>query len=165
MEAVAAHRGWLTTAPGLWLTLRSGGQDGVWMGASIQAANQVQLEIDYGDSSGAPAGLALWQNDTLLRQLDVPLSDGHWRLTVPAIADSFLYVVATQEDGDFAVTAPLYVEGGGEGEVLLNEVLVSPGRDHNGDGAVNSDDEYVGFYNSGKAPMALAGMQLGDERE
>ncbi len=33
MEAVAAHRGWLTTAPGLWLTLRSGGQDGVWMGS------------------------------------------------------------------------------------------------------------------------------------
>ncbi len=132
--------------------------------AIIQAADQVELEIDYGDSSGAPAGLALWQNDTLLRQLDVPPADGHWRLTVPAIGDSFLYVVATQEDGDFAVTAPLYVESGDEGEVLLNEVLVSPGHDHNGDGTVNSDDEYVELYNSGKAPLSLAGMQLGDER-
>ena len=164
MEALAAHRGWLTTAPGLWLTLRSGGQDALWMGSEIEPANQVELEIYYGDRSGEPAGLALWQNETLVRQLDLPAEGGRWRLTVPAIPDSFLYAVATQEDGDFAVTAPLYVRSGDEGEVLLNEVLVSPDRDHNGDGTVNSDDEFIELFNPGKAPMALAGLQLGDDR-
>ena len=76
MEALTAHRGWLTSAPGLRLTLRV--RDGPWMGGAVQPANELHLEIVFGDRSGEVAGLALWQDDKLVRQLDSPPAGGRW---------------------------------------------------------------------------------------
>ncbi len=134
------------------------------MGEALEPANQVTLQIAYGDRSGAVAGLALWQDDQPVRQLDIPPHDGRWTVTLPAVPGSFLYAVATQRDGDFAITAPLVVRDGGGGSVVINEVLPAPGADWNGDGSTNSDDEFIELYNTGDVPVSLAGRQLSDDR-
>ena len=166
MEALAARRGWLTNAPGVWLTLRATGQDtdDAWMGSVIQPANLVTLDIAYGDPYEQPAGLSLWRNDAIVAQLDVPPTDGRWSLQVPAIPGTFMFAVATQADGDFAVTAPLYVQDKGRGHVVINEVLPAPGTDWNKDGEINSYDEYIELYNAGPDPVSLAGWQVTDQQ-
>ncbi|MEZ4865381.1 MAG: lamin tail domain-containing protein [Caldilineaceae bacterium] len=164
LAALQAQRGWIMSAPGIWLTVQATDPQGQrqWMGATIQADNQITLDIFYGDRRGEVAGLAIWQDDKPIRQLATPPGDGHWKLTLPAIPNSFLYVVATQADGDFAVTAPLRVLPAPGGAVILNEVLPAPGHDHNGDGAINSDDEFVELFNPGDQPLSLVGWQLSD---
>jgi hypothetical protein len=109
LDALTQRRGWLTSAPGLWLTLRT--DDGAWMGATVPAAGDLTLHIVYGDRSGQTAGLALWQDGDIIRRLDTPAPDGRWSVRVDALPGNFLYAVATQFDGDFAVTAPLLVVG------------------------------------------------------
>lgn len=164
-DALAHHRGWLTSNPGLWLTLQAQTSDGSrhWMGATLTAANEITFYIDYGDTLGEAAGVALWQDDKPIQQLATPLTGGRWTVTLPSMPNSFLYAVATQADGDFAVTAPFYVlPTTGSEAIVLNEVLPAPGADHNGDGAINSDDEYIELYNPGAQPVALAGWQLSD---
>lgn len=164
-DALVQHRGWLTSQPGLWLTLQAQTTDGsrYWMGATLAAANEVTLYVDYGDAAGAVAGVAIWQDDKPIQQLATPLAGGRWTVTLPAMPNSFLYAVATQADGDFAVTAPLYIlPTGGDAAIILNEVLPAPGADHNGDGVINSDDEYIELYNPGAQPVSLVGWQLSD---
>jgi hypothetical protein len=97
-----------------------------------------------------------------VRQLDLPPPNGRWQVTLPATPGSMIYAVATQLDGDFAVTAPLYVAPAAGGTVRINEVLPAPGADHNGDGEVNTEDEFIELYNSGTAPLLLADYSLGD---
>ena len=160
LGAMAARRGWLTSSPGLWLTLRTG--EGHWMGSEIAPGNEVLLVLAFGDRQGEAMAVALWQDDQLIRQLDLPPADGQWQVSVPAVPGSFLYAVATQRDGDFAVTAPLYVVPEAGGSVIINEALPAPNADHNGDGEINTGDEFVEFYNPGTAPFALAGWQLYD---
>jgi hypothetical protein len=160
MDALAQRRGWLTSSPGLWLTLRT--SNGEWMGSTIAPANELSLQLFYGDSSGESAGLALWQGDHLVQQLDLPPSDGRWSITLPAAPGGMLYAVATQLDGDFAITAPLCVAPAEGGKVLINEVLPAPGADHNGDGQANTDDEFIELFNSGSAPLSLVGYSLAD---
>jgi hypothetical protein len=166
-EALQARRGWVTTSPGLWLTMQAETMDGqrIWMGNWLAVANQVTLHIAYGDRSGEVAGLALWQDGKLIHQLDRPAPDGRWTLTIPALPGSILTAVATQFDGDFAVTAPLFVEQNETGDLLINEVLPAPRNDYNGDGVVDSNDEYIELYNPGRAPIPLEGWVLtnGDE--
>jgi hypothetical protein len=165
IDALGARRGWLTSSPGLWLALYTSSNetgDNEWMGSTIVPANELNLHILYGDSSGESAGLALWQGDHLIRQLDLPPPDGRWQLTIPAAPGSMLYVVATQLDGDFAITAPLYVAPVAGGKLLINEVLPAPGADHNGDGEVNTKDEFIELINSGNAPISLAKYKLSD---
>lgn len=67
LEALTAHRGWLTSAPGLWLTVQAELANGErqWMGSAFPPGNQVTLHIAYGDQSGQPAGLAIWQDKAL----------------------------------------------------------------------------------------------------
>ena len=164
-DALAHRRGWLTSKPGLWLTLQAQTSDGSrsWMGSTLRAANEVTLYVDYGDTAGEVAGVAIWQDNKPIQQLATPLAGGRWSVTLPAMPNSFLYAVATQADGDFAVTAPFYVlpTGGGDA-VVINEVLPAPGADHNGDGVINSDDEYIELYNPGDQPVSLVGWQLSD---
>jgi hypothetical protein len=160
LDALGKRRGWLTSSPGLWLTLHTA--NGEWMGSTIAPANELTLQLAYGDSSGASAGLALWQGDQLVRQLDLPPADGRWRVTLPAVPGSMLYAVATQLDGDFAITAPIFVAPAAGGTVQINEVLPAPGADHNGDGEVNTDDEFIELINTGSAPLSLAEYSLGD---
>ncbi|HHW86095.1 MAG TPA: hypothetical protein GX400_07795, partial [Chloroflexi bacterium] len=166
-EALHARRGWVATAPGFWITMQAELGDGqrAWMGQWLAPANQVTLHIHYGDRSGELAGLALWQDGRLLRQLDIPPADGRWTVTIPAVPGAILAAVATQFDGDFAVTAPLFVRQASSDApevLLLNEVLPAPRNDYNGDGAVDSDDEYVELYNPGRLPIPLAGWTLLD---
>ncbi|MCB0186143.1 MAG: lamin tail domain-containing protein [Caldilineaceae bacterium] len=163
-EALYARRGWLTNRPGLWLTLATERQGNVeaWMGTAIAAENSVTVRIDYGDRAQESAGLTLWQDDRPLLQLDQPTGARRWTVTVPTIPGTFLYAVATQADGDFAITAPLYVQPSQEKSVWLNEVLPAPWADHNGDGVVSTDDEYIELYNSSPSPRSLAGWQLLD---
>lgn len=163
--AVAARRGWLTSKPGLWLTLHALLPDDSrhWMGSTLAAGNAVTLHIDYGDNSNEAAGVAIWQDDKPIQQLATPLTGGRWTVTLPAVPNSFFYAVATQADGDFAVTAPLYVlPAAGNDAVVLNEVLPAPGADHNGDGVIDSDDEYIELYNPSDHPVSLVGWQLSD---
>jgi hypothetical protein len=162
--ALNVHRGWLTNSPGLWLTVaqRTADNTVTWMGATIAAQNEATFEINYGDRHGDLAGLALWQDDRPLRQLDLPVGNQRWQVTVPALPNTFLYAVATQSDGDFAVTAPIYVLPATGGAVLLNEVLPAPWSDHNGDGITNTDDEFIELYNPSPYPLSLDGWQLLD---
>ncbi|GIV76228.1 MAG: hypothetical protein KatS3mg050_0622 [Litorilinea sp.] len=167
LEALRARRGWLTSAAGLWVTLQAEEPDGqrTWMGQSIAPANQVVLHVRYGDQAGEALGVAIWQDGQPVRQLDIPSPDGHWILNLPAVPGSWLAAVVTQADGDFAVTAPLQVRTGGGGQVLLNEVLPAPAGDLNGDGVVDSDDEFIELYNPGNGPVSLVGWQLVDGLE
>ena len=47
--------------------------------------------------------------------------------------------------------------------VVLNEVLPRPGRDWNGDGVVNTDDEFIEIINRGGSEINLRGWKLDDE--
>jgi hypothetical protein len=162
-EAIAGARGWLSSAPGLWLTLRIERQDGtaVWMGDSLDPASAVTFHVQYGDRTGEVAGLTLWRNDRPWQQLDIPPDDGRWSITAPALPGSRYFVVATQTDGDFAVTAPIQVRGGSEtAAVRIDEVVFAPSNDLNGDGVHNDDDEFVELYNPSGTPVDLSGWQL-----
>jgi hypothetical protein len=166
-EALRARRGWVTTAPGLWLTMQAELGDGqrVWMGQWLAPANEVTLHIHYGDRTGELAGLTIWQDGRPLRQLDTPPAGGRWTVTLPAVPGAIFTAVATQFDGDFAVTAPFFVtpDDTDEPEVLLlNEVLPAPRNDYDGDGLVDGDDEYVELYNPGRLPIPLTGWTLLD---
>lgn len=164
LAAVAERRGWLTSAPGLWLTLQAQLTTGEhrWMGSLVPASNQITLEVHYGDRSGEVAGLAIWQDNRPVHQLTLPAVDGRWSVTLPAAPGSIFYAVATQADGDFAVTAPIQIALETDGVVLLNEVLPAPAVDHNEDGKIDGDDEFIELYNPGTQPVSLAGWQLSD---
>lgn len=164
LTAISAHRGWLTSAPGLWLTLQvqASDQSRQWMGTAILPANQITIEIHYGDQAGDLAGLALWQNQAPLRQLDTAVGTHSWRFTIPALPDTYLFAVATQADGDFAVTAPIQVATANGGSALLNELLPAPWDDFNRDGAISTDDEFIELYNPSPYPLSLVGWQLLD---
>lgn len=166
LEAVAARRGWLTSAPGLWLTMQAEQANGerLWMGSTLIPANTLTLHITYGDRSNEVAGLAIWRNNQRVQQLEQLPVDGQWSTTLTAPPNSFFYAVATQMDGDFAVTAPIYVLPATDGSVILNEVLPAPAADHNGDGLVDGEDEFIELYNPGAQPVSLEGWRLGDNR-
>lgn len=165
-QALSKRRGWLTNRPGLRLTLaaQSSEQQRTWMGSTIEPANNITLIIDYGDRQHESAGLTLWQDDQPLQQLDLPTGNRSWEVTVAAVPDTFLYAVATQADGDFAITTPIYVRPVAANSIALNEVMPAPWADHNGDGAINTDDEYVELYNNSPQPRAITGWQLLDQR-
>ncbi len=170
LEAVGAARGWMTSDRNLWLTLRAeqAGGGAQWMGSWLAAANQVTLFINYGDLDGEAASLALWQDGAPLQQLLLPPADGRWSLSVPAVPGAVLAAVATQTDGDFAVTAPFLVVKPPNGSVLINEVLPAPGSDADGDankdGKTNSQDEFIELWNPNAEPVALGGWQLVDSQ-
>jgi hypothetical protein len=164
LGALAAGRGWLTSDADTWLTLRAETTAGgsFWMGSWLPAANAVTLHVFYGDGDGEPATLALWQNGAPLQQLLIPPGDGRWSIRVPALGGALLAAVATQADGDFAVTAPLQVAQPPSGEVRINEALPAPAADLNQDGGRDSQDEFIELWNPGAEPVALAGWQLVD---
>ena len=163
-DALAARRGWLTNRSGLALTLRAHTSDGetVWMGSTIEPQDALAVEVNYHDLVGEVAGLALWLNDRPIAQTDLPQGNGIWQATVSAAPGSVLYAVATQADGDFAVTAPLLVQNGEGAVVIVNEVLPSPAADGNGDGTIDSNDEFIELHNPGNTPVSLAGWRLED---
>ncbi|MCB0131916.1 MAG: lamin tail domain-containing protein, partial [Caldilineaceae bacterium] len=166
MAALTARRAWVTSSPGLRLTLTAE-QDGArqWMGSVVRPANQLTLHIRYRDQTGELAGLALWQDNRPIRQLETPAADEHWSITVPAVPGSMLFAVATQADGDFAVTTPIKIDASSAPPVVrISQVVPVPGADTNGDGQLTSDDEYIQLHNPGPEPVALAGWQLTDSR-
>ncbi|MFN8442700.1 MAG: lamin tail domain-containing protein [Caldilineaceae bacterium] len=109
-QAIAAHRGWLTSAAGFWLTLQAEDANGQrhWMGETILSGN-VRLAVQVGDRSGQMASVAIWQDNKPLRQLDTPPADGRWSIDLALTPGTVIYAVALQADGDFVVTAPLVV--------------------------------------------------------
>ncbi|MBX3002087.1 MAG: lamin tail domain-containing protein [Caldilineaceae bacterium] len=158
--ALRARRGWLTTDPGLALTLRSEG--GAWMGGVIPIAAELSLIVNYQDSGGEVAGLSIWQDNRPIRQLDLLPVDGEWRVSIPALPGSLIYAVATQADGDFAVTMPLRVPENESARIWINEVMPIPLSDFNGDGVADTDDEYIELWNAGPVAISLAGWVLED---
>jgi hypothetical protein len=157
-EALSAHRGWLTTAPGLGLALYAEAHDGqhYWMGSLVAPANELTLHVIYNDVTGQSAGLAIWQDGQPIRQLDIPPNAGHWTVQVPAIPGALLAAVASQADGDFAVTAPLLVGGAdAPGRVLINEALPAPQEDLNGDHEIDGYDEFIELLNPTNQPIDL----------
>ncbi|MBP8107327.1 MAG: hypothetical protein KAZ38_06920, partial [Caldilineaceae bacterium] len=127
LQALAARRGWLTNRPGLWLTLRT---DQAWMGTVLPPVEQLSgpltFHIHYGDLADQPAGMTLWRNDRPLVTLDLPPADGRWSPTVPLAAGVY-YVVATQPDGDFALTAPLVIPSTPPTPVPTPTITPTPG--------------------------------------
>jgi hypothetical protein len=121
LAALRAGRGWLTTDSSTWLTLRVTAADGSswWMGSTLSPAAAlgagtgaggavaVTLDITYGDLGGEPASLAVWEDGVRMEELLLTPADGRWRVAVAAAPGAMLAVVATQADGDFAVTAPV----------------------------------------------------------
>jgi len=163
-DALYARRGWVSSSPGLWLTMLaedSGGQLR-WMGEWLEPANAITVNVYYGDRSGEMAGLAIWQDGRPIYRLDVPAPDGRWTVRLPALPGAIFTAVATQFDGDFAVTAPFFVRAGDGGMPVLNEVLPAPRNDYDKDGTVDSEDEYVELYNPSADPILLTGWQLLD---
>ncbi len=162
-DALQAARGWITTRSGLALTLRAQAPNGtVWMGGVAEPANTIRLSIDYRDLDGQPAGLSLWRNGQPLAQHEASPGGGPWEIQVPGIPGSRFVATATQTDGDLAVTAALVVAPRPLDTLRLNEVLPIPGRDHNGDGRVDSGDEYVELYQPAAYPLSLEGWSLRD---
>ena len=49
------------------------------------------------------------------------------------------------------------------GTARIARVLPAPREDHNGDGTVDSDDEFIDLFNPGNLPLALMGWSLTDE--
>ena len=49
--------------------------------------------------------------------------------------------------------------------VVLNEVMIHPGSDWNGDGVASADDEYIEVFNTGAEAVDLTGWKLDDGRE
>ena len=164
LDALHAHRGWVSSSPGMWLAMLAEDAGGQlrWMGEWLEPANAITVNIYYGDRSGEMAGLAIWQDGRPLYRLDVPSSDGRWTVRIPAIPGSIFTAVATQFDGDFAVTAPFFVRADSGGMPVLNEVLPAPRNDYNADGIVDSEDEYIELYNANASPILLSGWQLLD---
>lgn len=160
LEAVRSRRGWYATQGGLWVTLvAQTGQGTVWMGSTIVPANQLLLRAAAGDAqAGVP--LTLWQNGAAVAHS----ATGTLEYTALAAGNTLFHVTAQRADGAFAVSAPLLVRPEPEGTVLINEVLVDPDHDLNGDGEVNDGDEYVELFNPGALPVSLAGWQLFDLR-
>jgi hypothetical protein len=166
-EALRARRGWVTTAPGLWLTLQAELSDGqrAWMGTMAGACQRGDAAHSLRRPHRRGRGLAIWQDGRPLRQLDTPPADGRWTVTLPAVPGAIFTAVATQFDGDFAVTAPFFVASESSDApkvLLLNEVLPAPRNDYNGDSLVDGEDEYVELYNPGQLPIPLTGWTLFD---
>ncbi len=164
--ALTIGRGWLTNRPGLWLTLSVVDEDGNvwWMGDSLSGSNEMTFRIEYGDLGGEPAGLAVWQNGKPLHARQSTAGDGAWTLTAPALPGSKIVAVATQADGDFALTAPLHIQSSADSTVLISEVMPSPSHDYNGDGHLDNDDEYIELFNLGTLPVSLTGWRISDRR-
>jgi hypothetical protein len=166
-DALAAHRGWLTSAPGLWLTLRAETPDGVmaWMGETVAPANRLRLHLYAGDRAGQPVGVTLWQDGKPLAVFDRPPADGRIAVDITPLPGSVLFAVAAQVDGDYALTAPLWVQTAGtKPRVVINEVVPAPRRDLNADGVDDQYDEFIELYNPGSEPVSLGGWQLSDDR-
>ncbi len=166
LEALSTRRGWVTSTPGLWLTLRAepvAGGETAWMGSTIAPQNRVRFLVYARDLAGDANALAIWQDGQPLYTQAVPRDDGRWAIEVAAVPGSLFVAVATQADGDFAVTAPIRVEAGHGGTARIARVLPAPREDHNGDGTVDSDDEFIDLFNPGDLPLALVGWSLTDE--
>ena len=116
LEALAAGRGWATSDSNAWLTLQAETADGgrYWMGSWLPnlggaGESQVLLHIAYGDLGGEAASLAIWEDGKLLEEQVPAAPDGRWSLAVTLAPGALLAAVATQADGDYAITAPLQV--------------------------------------------------------
>ncbi len=166
LEALAARRGWLSTAPELWLAL-SAGPEPVWMGSSVAPANDLQFTLHAGDQGGAPLHVTLWQDESAVATADVA-GGAPWSLTLLAPPGAFFYATAVRADGAFAVSAPLHVAlpqpENARDAIRIVEVLPRPTQDWNGDGNADANDEYVRLVNRSAQPVALAGWQIFDSR-
>jgi hypothetical protein len=163
-EALRARRGWLTSAPGLLLTLRAELPDGerVWMGQTVAPVNSLYLHVHYGDRAGQTARLEMWRNGEMVKLAEQPPVDGFWTVALPALPGDVFFALARQGDGDFALTAPVMVGPGAPVTLQLNEAYPLPTFDGNGDGVVDSDDEFIELYNPGVEPAPLEGWLLSD---
>ncbi len=164
IAALAAHRGWMSTAPGLWLLLTAA-DDSMWMGGTVAPANSLQITVRAGDRTGAPLHVVLWQDGVAVAAADVQ-AGASWSHALPAPPDAYFYATASRADGAFAVSAPIHVAlsspESARNDVRIVEVLPRPAHDWNGDGALDADDEYIKLANRGAQPVALAGWQLFD---
>ncbi len=189
MAALRARRTFATEDSNLALTLRSGES---WMGSTISSTATIAFSIDFYDPDSEAITLELFDRSILVAAtsisgvisdtwtvtcchpaaVDLPqpavngaISDT-WMVAVPSAAGHFYFARATQADGDQAYTSPLWTEGTAVPEpIALNEVLPEPRyEDWNGDGVVDSDDEWIELYNPGERAVGLGGWQLDDVR-
>ncbi|MDP0498399.1 MAG: DNRLRE domain-containing protein [Verrucomicrobiota bacterium JB024] len=80
-------------------------------------------------------------------------------------AGSYTYrVAAGSEAGLSAYSDEVSVEVGSgcARDLVINELLIAPTGDANGDGSVNDGDEFVEIYNTGEASVDLSGFELSD---
>jgi hypothetical protein len=165
MAALRARCTFATEDSNLALTLRSGES---WMGSTISPTAPIAFNVDFHDPDGEAITLEFFDRSILVAATSVSGVISHtWTVTVPGAAGHFYFVRATQTDGDRAYTTPLWTEGTAAPEpIALNEVLPEPRyEDWNGDGVVDSDDEWIELYNPGERAVGLGGWQLDDVRD
>ena len=181
LEALSAGRGWATSDANAWLTLQAETADGghYWMGSWLPNAggssiSQVLLHIAYGDLGGEAASLAIWQDGKLLQEQVPAAPGGRWSLAVNVAPGALLAAVATQADGDYAISAPLQVlrpaEGGNDvpqdgGTQPDAPESQAPGTSHSSPGQYDDKPETVAaleptYGQAGGPPGSLAQAKL-----
>ena len=55
---------------------------------------------------------------------------------------------------------PAFYNPTNAGIVKINEIVVDPQRDHNGNGIITDSDELVELYNNSEFPADMAGWRL-----
>ena len=165
LAALRARRTFATEDSNLALALRSGDH---WMGSTISPAATIAFSVDFYDPDGEAITLELFDRSVPVAATSVRGVISHtWTVAVPGAAGHFYFVRATQTDGDRAYTSPLWTEGTAAPEAIaINEVLPRPKyEDWNGDGHVDSNDEWIELYNPGDRAVGLGGWQLDDVRD
>ncbi len=165
LEALRARRTFATEDSNLALALRVGD---AWMGSTIAESPVITFAVDVGDPDGESVALELFDRGLIVASASFSGAALHtWTPTAPGAAGHFYFVKATQADGDTAYTSPIWVEGVAPADaVLLNEFMPAPyGRDWDGDGTADYNDEWIELYNAGPAVVGLGGWQLDDEAD
>ncbi|MFQ5612485.1 MAG: lamin tail domain-containing protein [Anaerolineae bacterium] len=161
LAALRSHRVFASEDRNLALALRA---NGVWMGGSLPAPEQLALEVYAIDGDGEGVTLTLFDRNAPLVSQTFQTTPATWTVEATGLAGHHYWLKAVQADGDTATSAPLWIEGDAPPQALrINEVLPAPdGVDWNGDGAANADDEWLEFYNPGEETIGLGGWQLVD---
>lgn len=161
LTAIRARRLFATADANFALTLRA---NDIWMGSELPEPGPLTLAISTLDPDAESATLTLYDRTIPLTETIVT-SPYTWRVSLTSRTGHFYWVQARQADGDWAVTAPIWIAGEAALETIwLNEFLPDPDdTDWNGDGTADSEDEWVELFNPTGAPVSLAGWTLSDD--
>jgi hypothetical protein len=123
----------------------------VWQGSELAQACLLNFEVFVVDTEAEEATLIVYDRTTPLLQTTQP-TDSPWQFQIETLPGHFYWIEARQSDGDVALTAPIWIAGEMPPETIyLNELLPDPDDiDWDGDGTVDSTDEWIELFNPGE---------------